>query len=176
MKLTWFARSTLRVHIGGCILVTDPDLAPEGVDRGELTGGADRIVALAHVEAPVMDPVHWRPRVSRPLDDAPPELRVHAIGRSALIIDAVGEPPLVLIAAEALSPAFGRWADNGVVVLCGPGEALAATGTALLDAARPRLVALAADGAGLDHAFGALAPRLDGAGLVALEPGLAVEV
>lgn len=176
MKLTWFAHCALRVHIGGFILVTDPDLAPEGVDRGELTGGADRIVALARIEAPFVDAARWRPRVLRPLDDTPPELLVHAIGPSALLVDAVGEPPLVLVSSQAPSPNFGRWADNAVVVLFGPGASVVATGVALLDAARPRLVALATDGSGLDHAFGALAPRLDGSGLVALEPGMAVEV
>ena len=37
MKLTWFAASCFRLHLGGAIIVTDPDAAPEGVDPFELT-------------------------------------------------------------------------------------------------------------------------------------------
>jgi len=46
----------------------------------------------------------------------------------------------------------------------------------LLDVARPRLVALAVDEQTLDVAIAQLSEHLDGAGLVSLEPGLAVEV
>ena len=67
-------------------------------------------------------------------------------------------------------------ATPSVVVLSGSGAQCAAHGTALLDAARPRLIALAITDGDIDAAFDALAPGLEGASLIVLEPGLAVEV
>ena len=178
MKLTWFARTTIRIHIGGEILVADPDGSPDFVDRHELVSGADGIFALA-TDAPglpTLDPVRWRPRVPRPaIDEAGDEsVQVFSIGRRAVLIDAVGEPPLVLIAASE-APRFGRWADGAVVVLFGAREGLVATGTVLLDVARPKLIALAADEGDVDLSVAELAEHLDGAGLVSLEPGMALE-
>ncbi|MFD2649681.1 hypothetical protein ACFSX5_17990 [Devosia albogilva] len=173
MKLTWFGGTTMRVHIGGSILVVDAALAPTGVSPAELTGGADRLLTLAAGEEPV-GPRTWRPRsAGRLLDetDAPP-VECWSIGPSALVIDAPGEPPLVILAAE--SPMLGRWADRAVVVLLGSnGTGRAAT---LLDRHAPRLLALGLDAPDLDRAFTELPPRLDGTGLLALEQGLAVEV
>jgi hypothetical protein len=55
-------------------------------------------------------------------------------------------------------------------------EGLIAEATVLLDVARPRLMALAVDEQTLDTAIEELSEHLDGAGLVSLEPGLALEV
>ena len=89
-----------------------------------------------------------------------------------LLIEPDEDMPL-LIAAGAVPP-LGRWAEKAVVVLAGQG--LARRGTMLVEAAIPRLIALAGTDAELDAAFAQLPPKLDAAGLVALEPGLAVEV
>jgi hypothetical protein len=180
MKLTWFAHTTIRIHVGGKILVADPDEAPDFVDRRELVAGADRVFGLAAPDAalPGIDPAQWRRRAARrPIDETPAEeeIKVLSIGRRAVLIDAVGEPPLVLVASSE-APRFGRWADDAVVVLFGSREGLVATGTVLLDIARPRLIALAADEQTIDLAVAELREHLDGAGLVSLEPGLALEV
>ncbi len=173
MKLTWFGGTTMRVHIGGSIVVLDPNAAPATISPAELTGGADRLLALAAGEEPV-DPQTWRPRSAGRLlheADAPP-VECWSIGPAAIVIDAPGEPPLVILAAE--SPTLGRWADRAVVVLLGSnGTGRAAT---LLDRHAPRLLALGLDAPDLDRAFTELPPRLDGTALLALERGLAVEV
>lgn len=180
MKLTWFAGTTIRIHVGGQILVADADHAPAFIDRHELVSGADRVFALAGDAAnlPLLDPAKWRPRVLPKIIDetAPPqEVVLHRIGEGAVLIDATGEPPVVL-AAGSRQPAFGRWADGAVAVLFGNGDAMLTNGLLLLDVARPRLVALAADEPALDAAIAALREHLDGAALVAMEPGLALEV
>jgi hypothetical protein len=179
MKLTWFAGTTVRIHIGGQILVADADGAPGFIDKRELLSGADRSFSFMAKtdDLPTIDPAKWRPRTpAKFLDDSPNDETVHVrrIGTAAILIDAVGEPPLVLIGAEA--PRFGRWADNAVVVLVGAGETLVATGTILLDIARPKLIALAADEPAIDLAIEALREHLEGAALVSLEPALALEV
>ena len=92
-----------------------------------------------------------------------------------MLIDAAGEPPLVLLGSGA-QPRFGRWADDAVVVLFGGGDSVVRGGSVLLDVARPKLIALAADEATVDLAIAALRDHLDGTGLVSLEPGLALEV
>jgi len=63
-----------------------------------------------------------------------------------------------------------------VVVLCSAKESLVADATVILDVARPKLVALAVDEQTLDQVIEELSEHLDGAGLVSLEPGLALEV
>ncbi|HTJ59324.1 MAG TPA: hypothetical protein VL418_17455 [Devosiaceae bacterium] len=180
MKLTWFAATTVRIHIGGEILVADPDRAPDFVDRRELVSGADRVFALASEDGnlPVVDPAKWRPRkVAKLAEDSPPDqaVKIQRIGPRAVLFDAIGEPPLVLIASVE-APRFGRWADDAVVVLFGAREEMVATCTVLLDVARPKLIALAADEATIDLAIAELREHLEGAGLVSLEPGLALEV
>jgi hypothetical protein len=181
MKLTWFAYTTIRIHIGGQILVADAEAAPDFVDRRELISGADRTFALASDSPGLspLDPARWRPRLApRAIEGemtAHEAVRLFSIGRRAVLVDAIGEPPLVLIAASD-APRFGRWADDAVVVLFSDREGLVATGTVLLDIARPRLVALAADEAHIDLAVAELREHLDGAALVSLEPGLALEV
>lgn len=180
MKLAWFAGTTIRIHIGGQILVADPDHAPDFVDRHELVSGADRVFALAGDAAnlPLLDPARWRPRaVRKTLDepDRPPEVLLHRIGEGAVLVDAPGELPLVL-AAGSRQPPFGRWADGAVVVLFDYGNAMITNGILLLEVARPRLIALAAAEQALESAITALRERLEGAALVSLEPGLAIEV
>jgi hypothetical protein len=175
MKLTWFGGTALRVYVGGEIVVVDPDTATATVDRGELRAGADRIVGLAGDAAtPVIDPALWRPPVVRQIETAP-RVAIASIGPSALLIAAAGEPPLVILGA-AEPPRFGRWADGAVVVLTSARPSLVAEATVLLDIARPRLIALAVDEPTLDLAIAELSEHLDGAGLVSLEPGLALEV
>jgi len=175
MKLTWFGGTTLRVYLGGAIIVVDADGAPNAVDHGELLAGADRSVALiGDATVPAVDPASWRPRTARPLDDAPPA-DIFSIGPSALLLAAPGEPPLVIL-GSAEPPRFGRWADGAVVVLTSGREGLITEATVLLDVARPRLMALAVDEQTLDTAIEELSEHLDGAGLVSLEPGLALEV
>lgn len=174
MKLTWFGGTTLRAYLGGAIIVVDPDGAPGGIDRGELLAGADRVAALADAAVPLVDPAKWRPVAVRPLDEAPPP-EILRIAPSALLIAASGEPPLVIL-GPGEPPRFGRWADGAVLVLTSGREALVAVATVLLDVARPRLIALAVDEQTLDLAIAELSEHLDGAGLVSLEPGLALEV
>ena len=175
MKLTWFGGTTLRVYLGGEIVVIDADKAPAGVDRGEVLAGADRVVRLADASIPSVDPAGWRPKPApRAIDQVPP-LEVLRIGSGALLVAAAGEPPLVIL-GPGEAPRYGRWADGAVVVLTSGREGLVAEVTVLLDVARPRLIVLAADEQTLDMAVDELAEHLDGAGLASLEPGLALEV
>ena len=180
MKLTWFAGTTIRLYIGGQILVADADHSPAFVDRRELVSGADRVFALAGDAAnlPPLVPTGWRPRaLPKIVDEAAtlPDVILHRIGEGAVLVDASGEPPAVLIAGSR-RPKFGRWADGAVVVLFGKADAMIATGRELLEAARPRLIALAAEEAELDAAVHALRTGLGGIPLISLEPGLALEV
>ena len=173
MKLTWFGGTTLRIYVGGEIVVVDAEAAPAGVDRGELLAGADHVVTPGQV--PEINPAFWRNRpAARPMDDQPP-LEIHGIGGAALLIAAAGEPPLVVL-GSGQPPQFGRWADGAVIVLTSARESFIAEATVLLDVARPRLLALAVDEQTLDVAVAELSEHLAGAGLVSLEPGLAVEV
>ncbi len=59
MKLTWFAGSTIRIHIGGRILVADP-AGISGVDAGELVSGADATFFIDEAGEAV-DPALWQP-------------------------------------------------------------------------------------------------------------------
>jgi hypothetical protein len=175
MKLTWFGGMTLRIYLGGEIVVIGAEMAPDGVDRGEVLAGADRVVALADRAIPLIDPASWRPRPAGRAIDAAPPVEVVRIGEAALLISAAGEPPLVVLGSGRM-PRFGRWADGAVVVLTSGRESLVAEATVLLDVARPRMLALALDSQTLDTVIAELAEHLDGAGLVSLEPGLALEV
>jgi hypothetical protein len=126
-------------------------------------------------EGPIVDPAAWRPKPApRGTEDIPP-VEIVRIGKAALLIAAAGEPPLVILGPGEL-PRFGRWADGAVVVLASDRVSLVAEATVLLDVARPRLVALAVEDQMLELAIEELAEHLDGAGLSALEPGLALEV
>jgi hypothetical protein len=178
MKLTWFGGRALRAHIGGEIVVIDPDDAPKGIDRAELLGGADRVIrAMDDSACPAIESAAWRPRpASRAVDEtAPLPVEVFRMGEAALLVDAVGEPPLVVVGGGE-APRFGRWAGDAVIVLVGASEPLIDLATVILDVASPRLIALAADEQTIDRALAELAEHLDGTGLVSLEPGLALEV
>lgn len=151
MKLTWFGGTTLRIHIGGEILVADP---PAG--GGEIVSGADRTFRL---DDQLPEAGNWRPRPARRLvDDERAGVLYYRLGE-AVLVDAAGEPPLIL----GLPPPLGRWGGEAVVVLF-----------AAADPPPVRLIALAFDDA--DAVLETMAPRLDGTGLVALEHGMALEV
>lgn len=173
MKLTWFGGTTIRIHIGGEVLVLDADQPPAGIDRSELVSGADRILAISDA-FPAVDPAAWRPRsIGRAIDGtgAPP-VRVVRIGASSILIDATGESPLVLVTG-APPPRPGRWAGAAVVVLFEPTGPDAIT---VLDGFQPRLIALAASEATIGAVIADLRDRLEETGLVALEPGMALEI
>ena len=177
MKLTWFGGTTIRIHIGGAILVVDPAGAPAGIDAAELVSGADSVIASFGAGLAAVDPATWKPRKPpRMLDEgeAPPEVETWSAGAGALLVDAMGESPLLLVTGKM--PALGRWAEGAVVTLFGDGETLAALGQAALDDRPPRLLALAGSEAAMDVAIPALRSSLDGTGLVALEAGLALEI
>jgi hypothetical protein len=169
MKLTWFFGTTLRVHIGGSILVCDPT-GINGVDPDELVSGADRIFALGEGLKRV-DPAIWQPARAGAMLDAAPEVQVLGIEGGA-IVSVPGEAPLVLV--TGLLPRLGRWGRDAIFVVFGEdADRLAA---AVLDAIGPQLIAVAAPEAVVERAFAALKARLEGTGMVALDAGLALEV
>lgn len=173
MKLTWFGDCTFRVHAGGSVVVVEGRADLPGVERAELESGVDRVVTF---DGPVVTTADtWKPRAPLRILEADEAMRapdVVALGQGVLVIDADGEAPLVL--ASCAFSATGRWLGQAVIVLAGDG--LAARGSALLESFAPRLIALAGTESEVDAAFGAMRDRLDGTGLIALEPGLAVEV
>lgn len=169
MKLTWFSGTTLRVHIGGSILVSDP-AGINGVDPDELVSGADRIFALGEGLERV-DPAIWQPARAGAMLDAAPEVQVFGIEGGA-IVSVAGEAPLVLMTGPL--PRLGRWGRDAIFVVFGDeADRLAA---AVLDAIGPQLIAIAALEPVVDRAFAALAAQLEGTGMVALDAGLALEV
>lgn len=173
MKLTWFGGSTFRVQIGGQVVAIDPQSAPTGIDQGELVSGADRVVTFGETFA-TADALTWRPRAAERLIDAGDAMRpvrLWSVGPGSLLVEGDDEMPLLLLGGPV--PALGRWVDSAVVVLLAHG--LAARASALFEARSPRLVALAGDENEVSDVFEAVRPMLDGTGLVALEPGLAVE-
>ena len=177
MKLTWFGGTTIRIHIGGAILVVDPDGAPAGIDAAELVSGADMVIERFGAALPSVDTALWKPRrPPRLLDEGETPLTVEAwsAGDGAVLIDAMGEPPLLLVAGEM--PALGRWTDRAVVALFGDGAGLVRLAEAALADVPPRLLALASDEQAVDMAIPRLRDQLDGTGLVALEAGLALEI
>jgi hypothetical protein len=175
VKLTWFGGTALRAYVGGDIVLVDPDAAPDGVDRGELLAGADRVVRFGDGAIPAVDPVAWRQRPAGRAIDAAPPLEVRRLGERALLVSAAGEPSLALVGDGDL-PRPGRWADGAVIVLLSAREELVAALAALLDVVRPRVIALALDEQALARVMTELARHLDGTGLVSMEPGLALEV
>lgn len=173
MKLTWFGGSTFRIQIGGHVIVVDPEAAPEGIDRSELVSGADQVVSMREGGEPV-DPQSWRPRAAERLLDAGDVVRpleVWSLGGPGLLIDGDDDRPLLLAAGAV--PRLGRWADKAVMVLAG--EDLADRAETLISETPPTLIALAGSEVEVEAAFERVRDRLDGTGLIALEPGLAVE-
>ncbi len=180
MKITWFTGMTFRLHISGRIVVSNPEGAPETVDAGELVSGADSVVGADGGDIALFDPDVWRPRRrTRLIDemDAPGAegLRFYRLGNAGLVCDSLDEGMLVLDDAGGEAE-WGRWADGATIVLSGSGAQCAAHGAALLDIARPRLIALAVADDDIDTAFDTLVPHLGDAGLMVLDAGLAVEV
>jgi hypothetical protein len=170
MKLTWFGGTTLRVHIGGRILVCDPT-GIEGIDSGELVSGADRVFGFDE-RLPEASSAHWQPRrVAALVNDEAVAMDVllNRLAPGAVLVDAAGEPPLVLLNGPV--PAAGRWARDAVAVAFGHDAAASA-----LEVLAPRLMALALPEPALEVAFAALRDRLNGTALVALESGMALEV
>lgn len=177
MKLTWFGGTAIRIHIGGAILVVDPDQAPVRVDARELVSGADRVIERFGAGLSQVNGSDWKPRKPLNLLDegaVPPEVELWSIGQGTIVIDAMGEAPLLLLTSAP--SALGRWAESATVVLFGTGDQLVMRGKALLGDRPPRLLALAADEAAVDQAIPVLRDLLNGGGLVSLEAGLAVEV
>ena len=174
MKLTWFGGITVRVHIGGTILVVEPAGAPADFDRAELLSGANRV--LVRGELPLVNLAEWQPRKAGRLLDEVEEAPATAwwTGTGTILVEASGQAPLLLVSDGV--PPLGRWAESATVALFGDGEQLVALGLALLAERPPRLLALAGDEAAIDYAVPHLRDRLDGAGLVALEVGMALEV
>ncbi|MBN9361306.1 MULTISPECIES: hypothetical protein [unclassified Devosia] len=171
MKFTWFGGTTIRIHIGGRILVADP-AGVSGVDPEELVSGADATFALDG-SLPEIDPVLWQPgRPGSMLDeDVLGEVTTHGLEGGALIA-AVGEAPLLLLSQSV--PKAGRWARDSVLVVFGDhGDQLAAQA---LERFGPRLIAVAGPDAVVERTFAAQRDRLDGTALVALEAGMALEV
>lgn len=171
MRIFWFGGTTVRVHIGGEMLIGDADGVLVGVDRAELVSGTNREFGLDGYGLRAVDPKTWTPRrVGRAIDDAGTRLvQVLSIGVGAVLIEAVGEPPLVLVSVEPTEA--GRWSRDAVVVCFAGSDAIA-----VLDAYTPRLLALAVDPDTADEIIPGIEDRLDGTGLVILEPGLALEV
>jgi hypothetical protein len=171
MKLTWFAGSTIRIHLGGRILVADP-AGISGVDAGELVSGADATFFIDEAGEAV-DPALWQPRRAAAMIDAEavPEVLVHGIEGGALVA-APGEAPLVLLKAPMARA--GRWGRDAVVVVFGDeADTLAAR---VLDDVGPYLIAIAAEDAAIERAVAALRDKVGETLLVALEPGMALEV
>ena len=171
MKLTWFSGTTIRIHIGGRILVAGPT-AIDGISAEELLSGADAAVDLDGC-LPRIDPVLWQPhRPGAMLDEETiPEVLVHGLAGGALIA-AAGEAPLVLLTGEP--ERGGRWAHEAIVVVLG--DDVPRRARLVLETMMPRLIALAAPEPVVDAAVGDLAGQLNGTALQALEPGLAVEI
>ena len=178
MKLTWFGGTTIRIHIGGAILVVDPAGAPDGIDAAELVSGADRVIEHFGAELPEVDAAAWQPRRQpRLLEEGEtlPPVEAWLADQGVVLVEAVGEPPLLLLAG--LPPPLGRWAENAVAVAFGDGARdLVGLGDALLAERAPRLLALAGNEAAIDDAVPALRGGLGGTGLVSLEAGLALEI
>ncbi|KRA48339.1 hypothetical protein [Devosia sp. Root635] len=176
MKLTWFGGTTIRIHIGGAILVVDAEGAPDGIDAAELVSGADVVIERFGAALPEVDAARWKPRkVPRLLDegDAPPAVEAWSAGAGAVLVGAVGEPPLLLLQKYDV-PELAAWAEKAVIVLFG-GELRERTEN-MRDATTPRLVALAGTETDVDETFEALEGRDHGMGIVALEAGMALEI
>ena len=174
MKLTWFGGTTLRIHIGGRILLVDP-AGISGVSDAELMSGADRVFGLRDV-LPELQAGDWRPRRPAPLvkDQGSSAVEMHRIGPGAVLVDAVGEPPLVLAFGRVTTRA--RWTSEAAVVAFGSAADLPGIVASALDAMTPRLIALAATEEAVEAAISALGERVNGTGLLSLEPGLALEL
>jgi len=168
VKLTWFGGATVRIHIGGSILVADP-AGISGVDPDELVSGADQVFATSQLEP--VDAAKWQPARAGTMLDVVAPVQVFGMPGGA-IVSAQGEAPLLLVSGEP--ERVGRWGRDAIVVVFGEeADALAAS---VLEQIGPQLIAVAAAEGVVDRAFAALRSRLDGTGLTSLEAGMALEV
>jgi len=176
MKITWFGGSTLRIYVGGRIFVTDHERAPEGVDPHEVSAAADYTINLSDgiIEFPYLDMESRKEQRPRRLIDMPQELvaSLYTIEGEALFIDEPQEGPVIV--APGGQTAWGHFADNAVVVLYGKPEAVLEGAQSLLVAARPKLIAIAADGFSQDQ-LDVLALTCGNCALQVLEQGFSVE-
>lgn len=176
MKLTWFGGTTIRIHIGGSILVVDADGAPEMVNAVELVSGADEVIQSFGGSLEAVDTGAWKPR--RPMrlldeNDSVPAVDFWQAAPGMILVDAIGEPALVLTDKFDL-PRFGRWAERAVFVLFG--TELRERAESLRDDVLPKLIVLAGSDEDVDQAFQLYAEQMSDTGLISLEAGLALEV
>ncbi len=173
MKLTWFAKSCFRLHVGGRIIVTDPQDAPASVAQHELLSGAESVIDLCVNGLDPFDPSDWARRPRLRLIDTPEEvaLTLQGFSTGGLFIGSEDDAPLFV------SPPHGNWgrfADSTVVILAGAFDLMPEALSALCTLARPRLVALASDD--FDEALlGDISTAAQGAPLQIMEVGLALE-
>lgn len=174
MKLTWFGGTTFRIHTGGRMLVVEAEGALDWVDGAELVSGADRALGFSDV-LPQVDARRWAPRrVGALIDEGAelPEVLVFRLTADAVLIEALGEAPLVI--ATGGVPEAGRWGREAVVVIAG--RDLPGTAVSVVTEIGPRLIAIAGGEHAAEEAIEAVRDLLDGAGLMVMEPGLALEV
>lgn len=174
MQLTWFGGTTFRIHIGGKMLVVDAEGASGGIDRTELLSGADRAFGLAD-DLPAAEARRWAPRKVGALIDAEtelPEALVWRLGPNVVLIEAVGEPPLLIATGEGTEA--GRWGRDAVVIVAGSN--LPKTAVSVVNEIGPRLLAIAGGEHAIDETIEAVRDLLDGTGLMAMEPALALEI
>jgi len=176
VKITWFGGATFRIYIGGKIFVTDAERAGGGVDRHEVAAGADEKISLSDgmVEHPYLDVSEWRrTRARRPIDEPVETVAaLFTISGEGLFIDEPQDGPLIV--APGGQTAWGHFADGAVAVLFGDPLGVEEGARSLLIAARPRLIALAAEGFS-DAQFRALAKDCGDCALQVMEQGLALE-
>lgn len=177
MKLTWFGATALRVHVGGQIFVFDPGAAEPGIKAVELLSGSEQVIEMTQSNLPRLISEGWLPRRAVRLIEEPEGTGVEVlkVGARSRLIEAPAETRLLLVSCPD-EAAFGRWAEGGTVGLFGTGSDVAAAGEALLRGARPSLILLGVVDDVVGEVVERLREHLDGAGLVALEPRLAVEV
>jgi len=97
---------------------------------------------------------------------------VFRLNGNAVLIEAVGESPLVIATGEV--PEAGRWGREAVVVVAG--RDVPETARSVVNEIGPRLMALAAGEHAVEATIEAVRALLDGTGLIAMEPALALEV
>lgn len=174
MKLTWFGGTTFRIHIGGQMLVVDAEGAPSPVDRTELLSGADHAFGLGD-DLPGVEARKWAPRKVAALIDEGAGLSgamVHRLAGAAVLIEAIGEPPLVI--ATGSVPETGRWGREAIVVVAG--KDLPGTAASVINEIGPRLIAIAGGEAAIEATIATVRDLLEDTGLMAMEPALALEV
>lgn len=177
MKITWFGGTTFRIYVGGRIFVTDAGKAPGTANMHEVAAAADYRIDLGGEKPafPLLDAENWRRRKPLRLVDAPAEevFDLYTLSGEAIFIDEPEEGPVVL--APARDTAWGRFADDAVLILHGDAEALAEGVRSVTAIARPRLIAIAAPEMD-DAQVQAIAGLCGGCAIQVLERGLPLEV